>query len=64
MKHLTQYQDNTFYLHTVIQRQVEREAWIDWARKPNPQLPTRNPFPVLTTTVKQAITRGVSILIA
>lgn len=62
MKHLTQYQNKEFYLAGLIKRQVEQESWVDWARKPSEDIPTWNSIPELTLTLKQAILRGVSIL--
>lgn len=40
MKHIKtigEYHDPNFYFQEVVRRQVEREAWVDWATKPTPE---------------------------
>lgn len=34
MKTIGEYHDPKFYFEDVVRRQVEREAWIEWAKQP------------------------------
>jgi hypothetical protein len=47
MKIIGEYHDPEFYFQELVRRQVEREAWIDWANKPTPPLQV---VPPLTKT--------------
>lgn len=54
IKTLGEYHDPAFFFQDLIMRQVEREAWVDWALHPVPEIRQVPP-------VKKSITIGQEI---
>lgn len=55
--------DRTWSTQKAIQQQVEKEAWLEWAEKPIPELTyvnRKNDFK-LSFAAKHAFTRGISL---